>query len=69
MDKKEPAQCPKCDRPATTYRFKAGEKNWICGNGHNWTDAQAEQAKNKETKQEVKTIGWPGFGHGGVFHP
>jgi hypothetical protein len=49
MSEEVKEECPKCDRPATTHRWKAGEKHWICGNGHNWT---SEESKRKQRAKE-----------------
>ena len=54
--------CPKekCGQPPRSTRWKAGEKNWVCGNGHNYTlkdladKAKRDQAKEAETKELVK---------------
>ena len=48
-------ECPKCDRPATTHRWKAGEKNWICGNGHNWTSAESKAKRDAANSERVNT--------------
>ncbi len=58
-DKNDP-NCPKCDRPESASRWKAGRRLSICGNGHDWdTEAVKEQrAKSDKAKEsEFKPFG------------
>lgn len=54
----EKEKCPKCDKEPITHRRFAGEKNWICGNGHNWTTPQREAHDASKRKSEPPQIKW-----------
>jgi len=49
-DKKE-ADCPTCERPPITHRWKGGEKLYICGSGHGW---KAEDASKKDAATQAE---------------
>jgi hypothetical protein len=52
-------KCPHCNRDAITYRIKAGEKNFICGAGHNWTSAEAVNKRLADAQKQTKKTYWP----------
>lgn len=59
-------KCTTCDRPPITHRWKAGVKNWVCGNGHNWTSEESNKKEDVKTQEQIKKA----YGiFGGAFKP
>lgn len=55
MNSDEIERCPKCNQSPLTKRVKAGEMNWICGNGHNWTSAESLNKRLADFQKQVKS--------------
>ncbi len=56
--KDEKEKCNDCEQPAVASRWKAGEKNWICSNGHNWTSKDSikkDAAKQQEERKKLES--------------
>ena len=52
-------KCPTCDNAPQAQRYKGGDRQLVCGNGHNWS---ADLKPAKERKEEYKGFYIPGFG-------